>query len=186
MFERFVEVVNSQNEYNTNGVNAVPILIWHKIDNSNEEYSTSTTLFNAELKYLHDNGFTVLTMADLVYDDASKYLKISDSIDESSRAHKTTPNEFAARVTGPDTENASDDNPSTEEKADVIIEEAGEEENERTPPEDNPPVTKGNDDVDDDTISDDDARLQSNEDNEADEDTESQIPSSILRFILEP
>jgi peptidoglycan/xylan/chitin deacetylase (PgdA/CDA1 family) len=186
MFERFVEVVNSQTKYNTNGINAAPILIWHKIDNSNEEYSTSTNLFDAELKYLHDNGFTVLTMADLVYDDASKYLKISDSTDESSRAHKTTPNEFAARVTDPDTEKASDDNPSIEEEADVIIEEAGEEEDERTPSEDNPPVTKGDDDVDDDTISDDDARSQSNEDNEADEDTESQIPSSILRFILEP
>jgi peptidoglycan/xylan/chitin deacetylase (PgdA/CDA1 family) len=187
MFERFVEVVNSQIKYNTNGVNAIPILIWHKIDDSNEEYSTSTNLFNAELKYLHDNGFTVLTMADLVYDDASKYLKISGSTDDSAGAHKTTPNnqnEFAARVTDPDTEKTSNDNPSTEEDAEVIIEEAGEEENERTPSEDKLPVTK-DDDVDDDTISDDDARSQSDEDSEAeaDEDTDGQIP---LQFILEP
>jgi hypothetical protein len=188
MFERFVEVVNSQTKYNTNGVNAVPILIWHKIDNTNEEYSTSTTLFNAEMKYLHDNGFTVLTMADLVYDDGGKYLKISGSNDDSARAHETAPNnqnEFAARVTDPDAETESNDNPSIEEEADVIKEEAGEEEDERTPSEDNPPVTKG-DDVEDDTIAEDDARSQSNEDKEADEDTEGQIPSSILRFILEP
>jgi peptidoglycan/xylan/chitin deacetylase (PgdA/CDA1 family) len=194
MFERFIEVVNSQIKYNTNGVNAVPILIWHKIDDSNEEYSTSTNLFNAELKYLHDNGFTVLTMADLVYDDASRYLRISGSTDDSARADKTSPNnqnELAARVTESDTEKASNGNPSTEEEADEIIEEAGEEEGERTPSEDNIPVTKGDDDVDDDKISDDNAQSQSDEDSEADEDeadedTEDQIPSSMLRFILEP
>ena len=38
-------------------------------------------LFEAEMKYLYDNGFTVLTMADLVYDEGSNYLKISDGID---------------------------------------------------------------------------------------------------------
>jgi hypothetical protein len=71
MLERFEEVVNSQSKYNTVGINAVPILIWHKIDNSNEEYSTSINLFDAEMRYLFDNDFIVLTMADLVYDDTS-------------------------------------------------------------------------------------------------------------------
>ena len=96
MLEKFVQVVNSQNEYNANGVNVVPILIWHKIDNSNKEYSTSTDLFDAEIKYLHDNGFTVLTMADLVYDGASNYLKIRVVM----MAHIKSNNqiEFAARV----------------------------------------------------------------------------------------
>ncbi|MDQ4012381.1 MAG: polysaccharide deacetylase family protein [Thermoproteota archaeon] len=194
MFETFVKVVNSQTKYNTNGVNAIPILIWHKIDNSNEEYSTSTNLFDAELKYLHDNGFTVLTMADLVYDDTSKYLKISSSNNDSALGQQEPiPNiqkEFATRVTDHipiDSEKESDDNLSTEEAREekyIINEEPGkeEEEDERTPSEDNPALTDG----DDDTISDDDALSQSDEDNKVEEDTEDQIPSSILRFILEP
>jgi hypothetical protein len=36
-------------------------------------------LFNAEMKYLHDNGFKVLTMADLAYDENNKYLYIKSS-----------------------------------------------------------------------------------------------------------
>jgi peptidoglycan/xylan/chitin deacetylase (PgdA/CDA1 family) len=181
MFERFVEVVNSQTKYNANGANAVPILIWHKIDNSNEEYSTSTSLFDAELKYLHDNGFTVLTMANLVYDDGSKYLKISSGNDGGANAHEPIPknqNEFAAKVTDTEKEN---DNLSTEEKADLINQEVAEEED--TPTEENAPITKGNDD---DTVPDENSRSQSEEDAEVDKDTESQIPSSIMRFILEP
>jgi hypothetical protein len=35
MFNKFVEVVNSQFMYNTgNTINAIPIVIWHRIDNS--------------------------------------------------------------------------------------------------------------------------------------------------------
>jgi peptidoglycan/xylan/chitin deacetylase (PgdA/CDA1 family) len=179
MFERFVEVVNSQSNYNTDGVNAIPILIWHKIDNSNEEYSTSTGLFEAEIKYLHDNGFTVLTMADLVYDDASKYLKISSGDDGGAHADESisnNQNEFAARVTNVEEEN---DNLLTKEKADLINEEVAEED---TASEEDTPVAKGNDD----SISDENSKSHSDKDNEVDEDTESQIPSSILRFILEP
>jgi hypothetical protein len=175
MFERFVEVVNSQTKYNTNGVNAVPILIWHKIDNSNEEYSTSTNLFDAEMKYLHDNGFTVLTMANLVYDDGSKYLKIGSSNDGAPISNNQ--NDFAARVTDTEKEN---DNLSTEEKADLNDEGVAEEED--IVSEENTPVTKGNDDA----ISDENSRSQSDENNEVDDDTEHQIPSSIMQFILEP
>ena len=75
--------------YNSDGVNAVPILIYHKIDNLNDEHTTSTNLFDANMKYLHDNGFTVLTMAELVYDDSSNYIRISDS---NGGAHETIPN----------------------------------------------------------------------------------------------
>jgi hypothetical protein len=172
MFERFVEVVNSQTKYNSNDVNAVPILIWHKIDNSNEEYSTSANLFDAELKYLHDNGFTVLTMADLVYDDPSKYLKINGSnnggVPEQHEPIPNNHNQFAASVTDIDEGN---DNLSTEEGADLV--------NEETTSEGDPPATK----VDDDTITDDDSKSQLDEE---EEDTEGKIPSSILQFILEP
>ncbi|MBD0360981.1 MAG: hypothetical protein ICV56_09770, partial [Nitrososphaeraceae archaeon] len=79
MLDRFIEVVNSQSAYNTDGtINAIPILIWHRIDNSGvgdpEQYATTIDLFEKEIKYLHDNGFKVLTMADLGYDENSNYL----------------------------------------------------------------------------------------------------------------
>ena len=79
MLDRFIEVVNSQSIYNTDGtINAIPIVIWHDIDNSGEDdpeaYATSIDLFEKEIKYLHDNGFKVLTMADLGYDANSNYL----------------------------------------------------------------------------------------------------------------
>jgi peptidoglycan/xylan/chitin deacetylase (PgdA/CDA1 family) len=79
MFNKFVEVVNSQSIYNTDGtINAIPIVIWHRIDNSGEgdpgSYATTIDLFEKEIKYLHDNGFKVLTMADIGYDANSNYL----------------------------------------------------------------------------------------------------------------
>jgi peptidoglycan/xylan/chitin deacetylase (PgdA/CDA1 family) len=174
MFEKFIQVVNSQNEYNSNGVNVVPILIWHKIDNSNEEYSTSTNLFNAEMKYLHDNNFTVLTMADLVFDDARNFLKISGGDDGAHEPIPNNQNEFAARVTDPEEEN---DNLSIKE-VDLINEVT---EIEDTVSKENPLATRGSDDK----ISDEESGSQLDGENEADEDTESQIPSGILRFILE-
>ncbi len=79
MFNRFVEVVNSQAIYNTRGtIDAIPIVTWHRIDNSGEgdpgAYATPIDLFEKEIKYLHDNGFKVLTMADIGYDTNSNYL----------------------------------------------------------------------------------------------------------------
>jgi peptidoglycan/xylan/chitin deacetylase (PgdA/CDA1 family) len=68
MLDSFIEVVNSQDKYNNNAdgtINAIPVIIWHKIDNTGEEYATSVDLFQAEIKYLYDNGFTVLMMSDL-------------------------------------------------------------------------------------------------------------------------
>ena len=77
IFTRFVELVDSQTNFNKNGIiNAVPIIGYHDIDNNRTITSTDVRLFNAEMKYLHDNGFKVLTMADLGYDENSKYLYI--------------------------------------------------------------------------------------------------------------
>jgi peptidoglycan/xylan/chitin deacetylase (PgdA/CDA1 family) len=171
MFERFVKVVNSQSEYNSDGANAVPILIWHKIDDSNEEYSTSTNLFGAEMKYLHDNRFTVLTMADLVYDDSNNYIRISGSNDGTYEPVPNNQNEFGARVTDPEEET---DNLSTAEEEEDLISEVTEVE--EIVSKENPPAIKSNDY---DTIS--DASSRSVEGN-----GESQVPSEILRSILEP
>jgi peptidoglycan/xylan/chitin deacetylase (PgdA/CDA1 family) len=81
MLNRFIEVVNIPSIYNTNGtINAIPIVIWHRIDNSGEDdpeqYATTIDLFEKEIKYLHDNGFKVLTMKDIGYDETSNYLDI--------------------------------------------------------------------------------------------------------------
>jgi hypothetical protein len=80
IFEKFVELVNSQINFNKNGIiNAVPIIGYHDIDNKKTITSTDINLFDAEMKYLHDNGFKVLTMADLKYDENSNYLYIRNN-----------------------------------------------------------------------------------------------------------
>jgi hypothetical protein len=77
IFEKFVELVDSQINFNKNGIiNAVPIIGYHDIDNNKTISSTDVNLFNAEMKYLHDNGFKVLTMSDLGYNENSKILYI--------------------------------------------------------------------------------------------------------------
>ena len=49
---------------------------YHNIKDDIAITSTNVDLFDAEMKYLHDNGFNVLTMADLGYDEDSNYLYI--------------------------------------------------------------------------------------------------------------
>ena len=77
IFDKFVQLVDSQTNYNKNGIiDAVPIIGYHDIDNNKTITSTDVNLFDAEMKYLHDNGFKVLTMSDLAYDEKSNYLYI--------------------------------------------------------------------------------------------------------------
>jgi hypothetical protein len=84
MFEKFVTEVNSQNKFNENGiVNAIPLIAYHDIvllpdvSNSSEPSATTLNLFNAEMKYLHDNGFRIITFYNLGYDEKNNvfYLK---------------------------------------------------------------------------------------------------------------
>jgi hypothetical protein len=77
--------MNSQSKYNQNGtINAIPIVIYQKVetDNKDNDFSaaTSTELFDAEMKYLHDNGFIVLTISDLTYDQTTHTLQTRDNI----------------------------------------------------------------------------------------------------------
>jgi hypothetical protein len=85
MFEKFVEELYSQNKFNEGGtINAIPIIAYHDIiptyiDISNTSGSSdiALNLFSAEMKYLHDNGFRVITLSDLGYDENSNsfYIK---------------------------------------------------------------------------------------------------------------
>jgi len=91
--DRFIEVVNSQSQYNKKGaINAVPIIMYHDIGNSDGSV-TSKDLFEKEMKYLHDNNFHVITMSDLSYDENNDYLYVKDVALESKlpRENVTTP-----------------------------------------------------------------------------------------------
>jgi peptidoglycan/xylan/chitin deacetylase (PgdA/CDA1 family) len=84
MFEKFVTAVNSQYSYNNKDgiVRAIPIIIYHLIvtypdlSYSNRHVDTTLNLYDAEMKYLYDNGFKVITMSDLGYDENSKSIYI--------------------------------------------------------------------------------------------------------------
>ena len=73
MFQKFVTAV-SENIYNKDGiVRAMPIIVYHTLvkypdlSYSDRPIDTTVNLFDAEMRYLYDNGFKVLTMADLGY-----------------------------------------------------------------------------------------------------------------------
>jgi hypothetical protein len=84
MFAKFITEVNSQDKFNTNGIiNAIPLVAYHDIvllpdvTLSSEPSATTLNLFSTEIKYLHDNGYRVLTFYNLGYDDNTNtfYLK---------------------------------------------------------------------------------------------------------------
>lgn len=77
IFQRFVQEVNSQQTYNKNGViDAIPVIAYHDIDYDKGIDSTDVNLFDQEMKYLHDNGFKVLPISEMGYDENTKYLYI--------------------------------------------------------------------------------------------------------------
>jgi hypothetical protein len=88
-FEMFVHEVNIQDKYNkVNGpILAVPIVAYHMIDNTKTPDSTDVTLFDREMKYLHDNAFKVLTVNDLGYDTKNNFLYIKPSIAQLTAAN---------------------------------------------------------------------------------------------------
>lgn len=99
IFDAFVEAINSQAQYNTNGtINAIPIIVYHNVDYKNSSSNISpdwldstidVNLFDREMKYLHDNGFQVLTMSDLGYNQTSNKLYIKNNTDDSSSSSLT-------------------------------------------------------------------------------------------------
>ena len=76
IFQIFVQAVNNQTAYNGNGtIDAVPIVAYHIIGKTTPD-STDLALFAQEMKYLHDNGFKVIRVSDLGYDEKTKDLYI--------------------------------------------------------------------------------------------------------------
>ncbi len=83
MFHKFVSGVNNQSNYNKDGiVRTIRIIVYHTLVNyrdlseSNRPIDTTVNLFDVEMRYLYDNGFKVLTMADLGYDPNSRSVYI--------------------------------------------------------------------------------------------------------------
>jgi biotin operon repressor len=84
LFQQFVQRVNSQIPYNNGGtINAIPIITYHNLTYSNEVYNELPStimvpLFAEMMKYLHDNGFRVLTMSQLGYDTTNNLFYLSN------------------------------------------------------------------------------------------------------------
>ena len=69
MLERFIKILERQIEFNKDGeIKAIPIVAYHRLD-TNKDFDTSPELFEQEMEYLHKNGFKVITLADLGYDE---------------------------------------------------------------------------------------------------------------------
>jgi hypothetical protein len=86
MLDRFVEIVNSQKNFNKDGtVRAIPIIVYHAfvpyndVSESRIPTDTNVDLFEQEMKYLRDNGFKTLTMKDLRYDEKRDTLVIRNN-----------------------------------------------------------------------------------------------------------
>jgi hypothetical protein len=94
-YNKFIEEVNGQNAYNNNNngdsqnaynnnnngdsgsgakIIAIPLITYHNVDYLTGTYHTHVDLFAKEMKYLHDNGFRVLTMRNLAYDNNTNSL----------------------------------------------------------------------------------------------------------------
>ena len=91
MFSQFVNEVNLEENYNKNGcINAIPIVVYHNfiIDSHHiylpDKSFTDIGLFSAEMKYLHDNGFKILKMSDIGYNQGNNYLYLKEEPDNNS------------------------------------------------------------------------------------------------------
>jgi hypothetical protein len=85
MLQLFIADVNTQLKFNQGGViKAIPIVIYHNfvtypdVSFSKDAAETTVNLFDQEMKYLHDNGFRVLTMNQLGYDTTNNVLYIKN------------------------------------------------------------------------------------------------------------
>jgi peptidoglycan/xylan/chitin deacetylase (PgdA/CDA1 family) len=82
IYTDFVNEVNSQSNYNQAGrINAVPLITFHDVGlETNKRYTTNVGLFDQLMKYLHDNGFKVLTFEQLGYDTNTNTFYLNGNI----------------------------------------------------------------------------------------------------------
>ena len=57
-------------------LDAIPIIAYYGVDNNSNPFSTNIILFDVEMKYLYDNGFRVIPMSNLKYDQSINYMYI--------------------------------------------------------------------------------------------------------------
>ena len=78
IFDQFVKEINyaMQNNEAKGKLDSFPVLQYHKVDEITDDLTTTPGLFYAEMKFLHDNGFIVLTMADLKYNEEGNYIQV--------------------------------------------------------------------------------------------------------------
>ncbi len=77
VLENFIKILERQTEFNKDGeINAIPIVAYHRLD-TNKDFDTSPELFELEMKYLYENGYNVITISDLAYDESQErfYIK---------------------------------------------------------------------------------------------------------------
>jgi CHASE2 domain-containing sensor protein len=84
IYNEFMKLNNDTVKLNKNNghIVAIPIIGYHSIDNNNNNKSkdsTPTTLFEQEMKYLHDNNFKTITMNDLLYNSTSNTFYLRNS-----------------------------------------------------------------------------------------------------------
>ena len=76
MYGQFIDIVESQTKYNTeNTIGAIPILIYHSVDYSHDDYSINPDLFEKEMEYLLENGYKIFQMKDIIYNDEGLHIK---------------------------------------------------------------------------------------------------------------
>jgi Polysaccharide deacetylase len=96
MFDKFVQRMNSQTAFNSNGrINAIPIISYHNLTNSMQDYNSmgstlTVSLFAQEMQYLHDNGFKVLLLNQLGYDTKHNAFYLKNSAGDDTAAATTT------------------------------------------------------------------------------------------------
>jgi peptidoglycan/xylan/chitin deacetylase (PgdA/CDA1 family) len=79
IFPVFVNEVNQGKDLNKYGTSPeIPVIAYHNVDFKSTDYDTNVNLFADEMNYLYQNGFRVVTMADLGYDENSNTLYIKN------------------------------------------------------------------------------------------------------------
>ena len=52
-----------------NSIGAMPLLIYHEVDYTGDDYCIIPDLFEKEMEYLFENGYKIFQMKDIVYNN---------------------------------------------------------------------------------------------------------------------